>query len=358
MQVPLENPSPDFESLKRVLKGERAKKVHFVELGIDKEIKEYITENLLGKKWIPLTSESKENYWKQEIYFWYRMGYDYIRVSGGLDFPTKYKESEDTASLSRGKRNWIEEGKGMISSWEEFEEYPWPKLEDMDFSHYEFVSKNLPEGMKIMVCPSSGVFEIASESLLGFENMAYLLIDHPDLVEATFNKLGETIYTFYQNVIDLENVEGIFQGDDLGFKTSTFLSPSLLRKLVLPWHKKYASLTHKKGKIYWLHCCGNILNIMKDLIEEVKIDAFHSFQDVIIPVKEFKRRYPEIAVLGGVDVDKLSRLEENDLRKYVKEILEECMPEKYALGSGNSISNYIPVENYLIMLDEGLNWKL
>jgi uroporphyrinogen decarboxylase len=32
------------------------------------------------------------------------------------------------------------------------------------------------------------------------------------------------------------------------------------------------------------------------------------------------------------------------------------MPYKYALGSGNSIANYIPVENYLIMLDEGLKY--
>jgi len=85
--------------------------------------------------------------------------------------------------------------------------------------------------------------------------------------------------------------------------------------------------------------------------------VFIFFQDVIIPAKEFKKRYSEIAVLGGVDVDKLTRLEENDLRKYVREILEECMPKKYALGLGNSISNYIPIKNYLIMLDEGLNWK-
>ena len=29
----------------------------------------------------------------------------------------------------------------------------------------------------------------------------------------------------------------------------------------------------------------------------------------------------------------------------------------YALGSGNSIANYVPVENYLAMLDEGLNYS-
>lgn len=50
----------------------------------------------------------------------------------------------------------------------------------------------------------------------------------------------------------------------------------------------------------FIHCCGNILSIMKDLIEEVKIDAFHSFQDNIIPVGEFKKKiWRKDSCLGG-----------------------------------------------------------
>jgi len=136
------------------------------------------------------------------------------------------------------------------------------------------------------------------------------------------------------------------------------VSPELLRKLVLPWHKRFASLAHQYDKMYWFHCYGNVSMIMEDLIEGVKIDAFHSFQDNIIPVGEFKRKYGErIVVLGGVDVDKLCRMEEDDLRRYLRDILEDSMPCRYALGSGNSIANYVPVRNYLIMLDEGLRWK-
>lgn len=110
--------------------------------------------------------------------------------------------------------------------------------------------------------------------------------------------------------------------------------------------------------MYWFHCCGNILNVIDDFINDVKIDAFHSFQDEIIPVWEFKKIYGDkIAVLGGVDVDKLSKYDEEKLRKYVREILDRCMPYRYALGSGNSIANYIPVENYLIMIDEGIKYS-
>lgn len=30
---------------------------------------------------------------------------------------------------------------------------------------------------------------------------------------------------------------------------------------------------------------------------------------------------------------------------------------RYALGSGNSVANYVPVQNYLAMLDEGYHWS-
>jgi len=358
-KVPFEKPEPNFYKFKDVLLGKKpAGRVHFVELFPDIEIIWYITESILGDKIIHSPQEDFEGFYKQQINFWYKMGYDYIRVAGGLNFTEqKRRITEDTAILSRGQRNWIEETVGVISSWKDFEEYQWPTPESSDFSCYEFVSKNLPEGMKMLVCPSSGVFEISSEDLLGFEGMSYLLYEDYELVKAVFNRVGETIYRFYENIITLDNVEGIFQGDDLGFKTSTILSPRFLRELVLPWHKRYAELAHKYNKMYWFHCCGNILEIIEDLIEDVKIDALHSFQDTIIPVTEFKERYGDrIAVLGGVDVDKLCRLGEKELRAYVRNILDICMPTRYALGSGNTVTNYVPVENYLIMLDEGVRY--
>ena len=55
---------------------------------------------------------------------------------------------------------------------------------------------------------------------------------------------------------------------------------------------------------------------MPDLIEDVRIDAKHSFEDVIVPVEQFKQRWgTRVAVLGGVDVDLLSRGTEDDVRR-------------------------------------------
>jgi uroporphyrinogen decarboxylase len=135
------------------------------------------------------------------------------------------------------------------------------------------------------------------------------------------------------------------------------VSPDVLRQFVFPWFKKYAALAHKHGKPFWYHCCGNVYDsgVIEDLIEDVRIDALHSFQDVIVPVTEFKTRYGDrLAALGGVDVDKLARLDDEPLRAYIRGILEHCLPGGgFALGSGNSVPNYIPLKNYLIMLEEG-----
>jgi len=382
-KFPLKNPSPDFESFKKVLKGEKKpERVYFVEMWVDEEIRKFITENLIGDKWVPappeyslLTSgdlvpsitslEDKKAYWRQNINFFYRMGYDCLP---DMDAATLYFQSlvrktriaNDTAYLSKGKRVWAEEGKGMISSWEDFEKFPWEKMEKINLyleDYYDFLDKNLPEGMKISV--SFSLYEQVLEWILGYEGLFYLLYDQPDLVKAIFNRWGKIVYDFYRSIVPLKIVGAIWHGDDLGYKTGTMLSPEILRELVFPWFKKYSTLAHEYEKMYWYHCCGNVLEIMEDLIEDVKIDAFHSFQDVIIPVGEFKKRYGEkIATLGGVDVDKLCRLDEENLRKYVRKILEECMPGgRYALGAGNSITNYVPIKNYLIMLDEGLNWR-
>jgi uroporphyrinogen decarboxylase len=61
-----------------------------------------------------------------------------------------------------------------------------------------------------------------------------------------------------------------------------------------------------------------------------------------------------VALLGGLDVDFLCRSDEAAVRQRVRDTLAVCQPGGgYCLGTGNSVANYIPLENYLAMLDEG-----
>lgn len=98
---------------------------------------------------------------------------------------------------------------------------------------------------------------------------------------------------------------------------------------------------------------------MDDLIDLVKIDGFHSFQDVILPVGEVKGRHGDrLAPVGAVDMDKLPTLPEDELRIYLRAILDHCMPVgRFAFGSGTTIAYLIPLKNCAILLDEARRWR-
>jgi hypothetical protein len=63
-------------------------------------------------------------------------------------------------------------------------------------------------------------------------------------------------------------------------------------------------------------------------------------------------------ILGGLDVNILSKGTTDDVRKRVREILDVCGHDGgYCMGSGNSVTNYCKIENYLAMIDETRKWN-
>jgi len=121
--------------------------------------------------------------------------------------------------------------------------------------------------------------------------------------------------------------------DDMGFKGGTLASPAALRHYVFPTQRRICEIAHRHGKPVLLH----------------------SFEDVIMPVWEAKRKWGHrMALLGGVDMDVLARGSEEQVRAYTRRCLEECAPGGgWALESGNTVANYVPVWNFLAMLEEG-----
>ena len=348
---------PDFEELEKVITGEKEpKRVHFMELAIDHEVVRWVFENLLDRTYVADTDDTYVEFRRQHVEYYSLMGYDFAYGWAGFKNLPKFKERKtaDTAELTRGERHWVEESGGIIKTWDDFERVGWDRIVPF-FRSVECMRKFLPDGMKLVV--GTTLFEMILERFLGYQDLFILSQDNPALVEAVINAWGEIVYDFYKTALQYPEVGAFFHADDLGFKTGTMMSPEFLKKNVFPWFKKYAALAHENGKTYWFHCCGNVLDVMDDLIDEVQIDAFHSFQDVIISPARFLDRYGDrIAALGGVDVDKLARLPEEDLRGYVREILRDCMPGRFAIGSGNTVANYVPVHNYIAMLDEARRW--
>lgn len=354
--LPLQHPQPDARRFINILMGrEKSARVPLVEYIVDDVVMRPIVTDLLGRQWAPEAAdrESQKAYLDNFIALWQQLGYDFVRFERALAFPVKQMVEPDPVPGSDKQRAWADEHEGSIRTWDDFERYPWPTVEQMDFFPFEYLNAHLPEGMGLMSSHGGGVFEHLSW-IMSFEGLCRALYEDRPLVEAVANRLGELMTGFYQHLLDLDHLIAVFPGDDMGFRTGPLISPKDLRALILPWHKRFAAMAHAKGLPYFLHSCGDVLKIMDDLIDDVGINGKHSYEDVIIPAPEFQTRYGDrIAVLGGMDVNILAAATPAQVRERARFLLETCGSRgRYALGSGNSIPSYVPPENYLAMLDE------
>lgn len=373
LRVPLEKPRPDVRRFLDTLSGKRTSgPVVPVEYLIDNAVMRPILENMLGRKWVDTSDKtefvggqmdfSRENlaivnaWLDNQIAFWYHMGYDFIRAEVSLPLPAVSLVAKDTAAGHEElNRAWQGLHEGPIRSWKDFEKYPWPRITDDNFYIHRYICEHLPDGFGFITCHAGGVYEHASR-LLGYENLCVMLYEDPALFKAVVDRLGGLIEEYNARLLQLDGLTAVFQGDDFGFRSQTLISPAHLRQYILPWHKTYARMVHDRGKPYFLHSCGQVSAIMEDLIEDVRIDGKHSFEDGVMPITEAKRLYGDrISLLGGVDVDKLARYAPDQLRKHVRRLIDQCSPGgRFAVGAGNSVPSYIPVENYLTMMDEAL----
>ena len=357
--LPLKNPRPDASEFIDILMGRsQSKRVPLVEYLVDEIVMRPIMTDFLGRSWVDYGSDrsTQKVYLDNFIEFWFRMGYDFVRYEEGLDLPTHKIITADTAAGSNKEREWADEHQGVITTWEDFEQYPWPKVENFDFFPFEYINEHLPDGMGFISSHAGGIFEHLSW-LMSIEGLGLALHENPDLVKAVADRLGELMVQFYDHLLDLEHLIAVFPGDDMGFRTSTLVAPAHLRQYTLPWQKRFAKMVHNRDLPYFLHSCGNLGRIMEDLINDVGIDGKHSYEDAIIPVEDFQARYGDrIAILGGIDINILGGGSPDQVRHRARYLIDTCGSRgRYAIGSGNSIPSYIPVDNYLAMIDEALN---
>jgi uroporphyrinogen decarboxylase len=261
----------------------------------------------------------------------------------GLEFVrSSAHEHKETKSLNEG---------AMIVDQESYDHYIWPEITSCNFELLDKAKAFLPSGMKLIPYAYDGILENAI-GIVGYENLCYMLYDEPGLVEEIFNQIGSRIKDYYFKCLEYDTVGAIILNDDWGFNTQTMLAPRDLRKFVFPYYKEIVKRAHELGKYTILHSCGYYQDIIGDIVDELKIDARHSYEDNIIPVEQaYEDLKGKIAVMGGIDVDFLVRSSEEEIYQRAKALLNQTKEVGgYALGSGNSIPEYVPLSHYLAMV--------
>ena len=247
---------------------------------------------------------------------------------------------------------------GPIQNRIDFEEYPWDELPLLFWRkaerQYMALSQAMPQGMKAVGGIGNGVFEIA-EDLVGYEHLSYMQIDDPELFTDLYTRIGDLLVKLWRQFLRrfAEHYAVCRFGDDLGFKTSLLVRPETIKKHIIPQYRRVVDLVHQAGRCFLWHSCGCIFEIMEEMLA-VGIDAKHSNEDVIAPFDIWIKKYgSRIGLLGGFDVDLLCTGKSDDIKHRIIEDGQRFRnsAKGYAIGSGNSIPDYVPVDGYMTMVE-------
>jgi len=270
--------------------------------------------------------------------------------NAGYDYATYHGSAIHFPRGDHGVGGFRMAGGTRIQDRTSFDAYPWPTPDDFDYSTLA-IDADLPQGMRLIVCGPGGVLENAV-ALVGYDTLCYLIADEPELVSDIFERIGSTLVRHYEIVSRYPAVGACISNDDWGFKTQPMLAPDQMRQYVHPWHQRIVETIHAAGKPAILHSCGNQESLYEDIIETLRYDGKHSYEDTIQPVEEAYEQYgARLAILGGIDLDFICRSTPQAVYERSRAMLDRSAARgSYGLGTGNSVPEYVPPENYFAMI--------
>ncbi|GHT60550.1 hypothetical protein FACS1894109_18340 [Spirochaetia bacterium] len=337
--------TPDYHNIVNAALNKKSNRIPLYEHIVSPLIMEKIT----GKKFADLANgnfEDKKEFFRHFSGFFREAGYDTVSFEccAGQIMP---------GSGALGGHQ-----EGVIKTRKDLDAYPWASIPDFYFDAnretLRAFAETLPAGMKGIGGVGNGIFECVQD-ITGFQELCYIKVDDEDLYKALFAKVGEMLTAIWSRFLkefgDAFCV-GRF-GDDLGFKSNTLLAAEDIKELILPQYKRIISIVHATGKPFLLHSCGCIFNVMDDIIA-VGIDAKHSNEDVIAPYSKWIDDYGDrIGNFGGLDTDVLCDSNSVDVVSYTTDVFKllQAKGQGAAIGSGNSIPDYVSPERYILMLE-------
>jgi len=333
--------TPDFRNLAEVLERREPSRPTLFEFFLNNRLYEKLAgKDFQARGLLPST--------RTMVLAHERAGYDYATVPYN-DFC--FVEAEDPKQRGGAQSVSLNEG-ALVTTRADFDAFEWPDPAESGSEEFDRIREYLPEGMKIIPFDSGGVLENIT-ALVGYDNLCTMIYDNEQLVYDIFETVGSRILENWCMAMEHDFVGAIIVGDDWGFNTQTMLSPKDMRRFVFPWHKEIVKLAHSKGLYAILHSCGYYREVVDDVIDDIRYDARHSYEDNVVSVEEaYEELHTRIAVLGGIDVDFMARKSPGEVFARSRAMIERSSGRgAYALGTGNSVPEFIPDQNYFAMTE-------
>ena len=291
--------------------------------------------------------------------FWISAGYDHVPVSAGLLQVGGVLSGEATHlkrhtyshySDEAQEMTWAAEGKGVITTREEFESFPGPDKEQLDLSHVEAMGQLLPEQMKV-ICVTGKIYT-SVWMLMGYLGLVDALREDPGLVEDMFERVGELQIHVSKRAAQLDCVGALWMSDDIAYGQGFLVNPDLYREYLFPRYKELGSYLAEMGKPFIYHSDGMLWDIFDDLLD-CGFNGLHPIEPKAMEARKVKEVIGDrVCLLGNIELDTLTRGTPAQVRELVRGNIEDLAQDGgYCPGSSNSVTNWVPIENYRAMIE-------
>ncbi len=200
------------------------------------------------------------------------------------------------------------------------------------------------------------------ERIWNFRGMETLMMDYydyPDEVHALHRAVADTEMKLMLRAEHEVAPDGYMISDDLGTQKSLMMSPPTFREFIKPYYKEMWALAAEHNTDVWLHTCGNVTEIIGDLIE-CGLSVLHPIQKHTMDWNDVADRWRgKIAFWVGMDVQNtLINGTPEDVRREVRLMRDTFdSPEGgFLYASGNGIVRGTPLENIEAFLNECLTY--
>ena len=189
-------------------------------------------------------------------------------------------------------------------------------------------------------------------SLTGFQNMLMYLAMEEDFVRELLDDLLAYNLKIIDAVIDTD-IDGFYFGDDYGQQSGLLMSPQMWRRFFKDGLATMFERVKSRGKLVALHSCGNISELLPDLID-IGLDIYQTVQPEIYDLPALKSEFGErLTFWGGLSTQRDLPFDPPDVLKRKIEETTAVMGASggYIAGPTHRLPPDVPFENIRTLIE-------
>jgi methylmalonyl-CoA mutase cobalamin-binding domain/chain len=203
-----------------------------------------------------------------------------------------------------------------------------------------------------VVMLAGALFQTLYEFVIGLADAMMMCYEQRDLIEEMLDVSAD----YYAKLVETAVASGLdvfFMADDFAWKEGLFIPPKIFKEMWVPRAQRVIAPALSAGIPTLFHSDGRVDDAMEWLID-MGFDGFNPMDPYGVDYRDYKKRFGDrITLIGNIDVEyPLVHGTPEDVEKDVIAHMEVLKPGgRYIAGSSHSVTNFVPHENYVAMLN-------